>query len=353
MNIDGNLSTKNTAWDVASDPSASEKQWMAACTLLEGKQHPSVRTKRKLPQAVGLPWSLCVSGVSGLGAFMIFGFLNAAVCESLTLITGAYYTFNSAHAFALLGAAFIAYSAIFTYQQHAWGGGRIWSVLHFGLVGIGAILPFSLDLIFNGPYAVSNLVLFSLWGLSFIGLSAVSAKMTKNTIVALEKTVGADRVMPFSRAIFATAGMALLALVTLPAFSSAVTSTWLWLPAVLVGSGFWIAKVNKARNPETASTLALAIWNPLMVANFVLLPALVLNAIISPITFPQSGGVADYAIGLLTMLCLVMGPTLGANLASLSLRRSRELELHHMPVEMLNEHTMPLTRVEDAICEST
>lgn len=353
MNFDGNRSAHNNAWDVASDPSASEKQWMAACTLLDGKQPPATRTKRNLPQAVGLPWSLCVSGVGGLGAFMIFGFLNAAVCESLTMLTGAYYTFNSAHAFALLGAAFIAYSAIFTYQQHAWGGGRIWSVLHFGLVGIGAILPFSLDLIFNGPYAVTNLVLFSLWGLSFIGLSALSAKMTSNTIVALEKTVGAHRVMPFSRAIFATAGMALLALVTLPAFSSAVTSTFLWLPAVLIGSGFWITKVNKAHNPETASTLALAIWNPLMVANFVLLPALILNATMSPMTFPQSSAVVDYGIGLLTMLCLIMGPVLGANLASLSLRRTRELELHRMPVEMLNERSMPLTRVEDALFEST
>lgn len=280
---------------------------------------------------------------------MILGFLNAAVCESLTLISGAYYPFNSAHAFVLLGAAFIAHSAIFTYQQHAWGGGRLWTGLHFGLVGIAALLPFTLDFIFNGSFAFSNLVLFSMWALSFIGLSVLSARMTKNAINQLDKSVGSDRVMPISRTIFSLAGLVLLGLVTAPAMSTAVSATWIWLPIVLVGSGFWIARTNKVYNPETATTMALAVWNPLMVANFVLIPALIINAVLTPGSVPLANIIADYAIGLATMFCLISGPVIGAQIASLSLQRSRELELHRMPVSRINEHSMPLGPVEEAI----
>ncbi|MDZ4835375.1 MAG: hypothetical protein SGJ27_16480 [Candidatus Melainabacteria bacterium] len=353
MNIDGNRSATNDAWGVASDPSASEKKWLAACTLLDGKMPPSAVTKRRLPQSIGLPWSLCVSGISGLGAFMIFGFLSAAVCESFTLLSGVFYTFNGPHAFALLSAAFIAFSSVFTYQQHVWGGGRIWSGLHFGLVACGALLPFSLELMFNAPHVASNLLFFSLWGASFIGLSVLSTRMTNNSIRTLEKSIGANRVMPYSRAVFASAGLVLLGLITVPALSTAISSTWLWLPVVLIGSGYYITKLNNARNPQTATTMALASWNPLILANLVLLPALVVNSILSMFSLLPQIGFVDYLIGFGTMACLTIGPVLGAKIASRGLQRSRELELHQIPAELLNECKMPLNRVDDVICEST
>ncbi len=346
-------SANNAAWDVASDPSASEKQWMAACTLLDGQQVPTRTNRPKLPKTLALPWSLCVSGVSGLGAFMIFGFLSAAICESFTLLTGAFYTFNGPHAFALLSAAFIAFSSVFTYQQHAWGGGRAWSALHFGLVTCGALLPLSLELIFNAPYVISNLAFFSVWGVSFIGLSILSAKMTSNSILSLEKSVGANRVMPHSRTIFGSAGLVLLGLILMPAMSTAMSSTWLWLPVVLIGSGYWVTRANKAGNPQTASTLALATWNPLILANIVLLPALVINSILSVFGLLPPIGITDYLIGVTTMLCLSTGPMIGASFASYGLRRSRELELHHHPIGMTIERQLPVPRSDDAVCEST
>jgi len=346
MNFNENRSAEDKAWAIASDPSAGEKQWLAACTVLEGKQPPSCRNiGRKLPQSIGLPWSLCVSGVSGLGAFMIFGFLSAAACEAASLVTGSFYTFNAAHAFALLSAAFIAYSSVFSYQQHIWGGGRSWSVMHYGLVACGALLPFFLELFLAAPALSNNLLLFSLWGLAFIGISATSKHLTTKTIKQLECSVGADRVMPYSRAVFATAGTMLLAFTSSPGMFSAVAQMWLWLPFLFIGSGYYIATKNKASNPKTATTLAVMAWNPLILANIVLLPALIVNSV-AALFYPMLQiSIADYAVGLITMGCLGIGPLLGARLASSVMRRDSELELHRAPAELLSP--VPVYRLDN------
>lgn len=357
MKIDGNQSAQEKAWAIASDPSASEKQWLAACTLLEGKQPALARTNRKLPQSVGLPWSVCVSGVSGLGAFMMFGFLSAAVCEAAAVLTGAFYTFNGPHAFALLSAAFIAFSSIFTYQQHIWGGGRMWSHLHYGLVTCGALLPFSLEFFVSTPSSLGNLILFALWGVGFTGLSALSARMTRNSIKTLDRSVGADRVMPHSRLIFASSGAALLGLTLLPFMFTVFSSMWLWLPVLLVGSGFCIASANRASNPQTAATFALAAWNPLILANLVLLSALVANSVLAVFLPYLQLTIADYAVGIGTMLCITLGPLMGARIASSALKRSLELELHRAPsgIIALTGANEPMHRITDesTACEPT
>jgi hypothetical protein len=62
----------SSALRIAGDPGASEKQWMAACTVIEGKKLPIGATTAG-PAWVGLPWSMCVSGLSGLGGFLLSG----------------------------------------------------------------------------------------------------------------------------------------------------------------------------------------------------------------------------------------------------------------------------------------
>jgi hypothetical protein len=352
VNFDDNRSAQDRAWAVASDPSASEKNWMAACTLLEGRRHVSVRDGRKLPMAVGLPWSLAISGLSALGAFMIFGVMSAGVCEVATNITGVFHTCSIPQAFALLSAAFIAFSAIFTYQQHIWGGGRAWTFLHYGLVGIGACLPL-MELLFAYPTSVGNLCLFT-WSLGFIGVSTVAVKLTRNSIKALESTVGANRVMPYSRAMFASAGALLLTFCAFPGMFWLVGSMSGWLPAMLICSGFYIARSNSAHNPQTAATLAFAAWNPVILANAILLPALIAYSALTLVLPLAPVSLADYGIGLITMLCFSLGPFIGAQIGSFMQQRDRALELHRTPVELLANTAMPIYRLdsEETLCES-
>lgn len=352
MNFDENRSAEEKAWAVARDPSASEKQWVAACTILEGKQLPSAANRKKLPQSVGLPWSLCVSGLSGLGAFMIFGLMSFGACEGVSAITGAFHTLTTPHAFALLSAAFIAFSAIFTYQQHIWGGGRAWTILHYGLVAGGAILPLA-ELIFT-PASLTNLGLF-VWSLGFIGVSAISCKMTRHSIKALESTVGANRVIPYSRGIFAAAGALLLTFTAAPFMFGAISSMWTLLPAVLVLSGYSIARANNAYNPQTAATLAFAAWNPVILANIILMPALLTYSVLSLFMPLMPVSLTDYAVGLVTMASFAFGPFIGAQVGAMVQQRARELELHKVPLELVAQTTMPthLTDAEDTLCKPT
>ena len=351
MNFDDNRAAEEKAWAIARDPSASEKQWVAACTLLDGKAFPSTTSRKKLPQTLGLPWSLCVSGLSGLGAFMIFGLMSFGACEGISALTGSFHAFLSTpHAFALLSAAFIAFSAIFTYQQHIWGGGRTWTGLHYGLVAGGAILPLA-DLIF-APVSFGSMGLF-VWSLGFIGVSALSCKLTQNSIKALESTVGANRVIPYSRGIFATAGALLLTFTALPAMFWVISPLWTFLPALLVLSGYGIARANNAYNPQTAATLAFAAWNPVILANIILLPALLTYSALGLFMPLMPISITDYAVGMVTMAAFAFGPFIGAQIGAMVQQRARELELHKTPIDLVAQVSSPkhLLDADDTVCE--
>lgn len=323
---------------IAGDPSASEKQWMAACTVLDGKQPPtrSSNNGKKPHPLIGLPWSLAVSGAAGLGAFMFFGFLLSSWYEIVANLTANYGIFNSALAFALLSAGFATFSTVMAYQQHIWNGTRIWSVMKWTLIGLAAVLPCGMFLIFGSTPGTLDLLTFALWTSGFIGVSVLSTVLTNKSIKSLEGTVGAHRVMPHSRILFGTMGVVILGCLMLipimPMAGMTLTMTkCLWMPLVLIGSGYWIARRNGARNQHTAAVLGYSIWNPLFIANAVLLPALVINSIGAMVFGAYPTGFADYAIGLCSMLTLGVGPLVGATMASKAMQRSAELELHRMP----------------------
>jgi len=353
VNFDDNRAAEEKAWAIARDPSASEKQWVAACTVLDGKGFPATTSRKQLPQAVGLPWSLCVSGLSGLGAFMIFGLMSFGACEGISAVTGSFHTLLSTpHAFTLISTAFIAFSAIFTYQQHIWGGGRTWTVLHYALVAGGAILPLA-ELIFS-PASVSNMGLF-VWSLGFIGVSALSCKLTQNSIKALECTVGANRVLPYSRGIFATAGALLLTVTALPTMFSVISPLWTFLPGLLLLSGYAIARSNNAYNPQTAATLAFAAWNPVILANIILLPALLTYSALGLFMPLMPISLTDFAVGMVTMAAFALGPFIGAQIGAIVQQRARELELHRTPIDLVAQVTTPthLLDADDKLCEPT
>lgn len=323
MTFDDHRSAQDKAWGIASDPSASEKQWMAACCLLDEGQLSKLNRK-KLPQAVGLPWSLAVSGLTGLGAFLIFGAMSATVFEAFASITGLYHQFSTPHTFALLSVAFIAFSWMFTYQQHIWEGGKAWNVLHYALVAGGAVLPF---VNYMNPY---QYLVF--WSLGFVAVSILSRRLTQHSIKALDSSIGSSRVMPYSRAMFATAGAFLLLYAT--SAGTFVTALWLWWPTMLVCSGFYIARTNGAHNPRTAATLAFAVWNPIILANLILLPITAVYWFISlfvpSLLLPMDG----YAMSLITIACFAIGPFVGSQIAASMQRRARELELHKSPADL-------------------
>lgn len=344
-----NRTHDDKAWAIASDPSATEKQWLAACTILDGKDpmaslRPGAGAREKrLPDVVGLPWSLTISGVAGLGALLLYGFFITGLYDVVALLTGTLGIFSGALGFALISAGFAAFSSVFAYQQHVWGGGRMWPILHWTIIGFGAFLPLGVLLIFaNG--STWDLLTSALWAAGFIGVSLAATICTRKSVKSLDATVGSYRLMPYTRSMLAIFGLIMIACLSLPLAAIVVSSTrWLWLPAVIIGSGSWITLANNARNPQTASLLAMSMWNPLSIANLALLPALVVNSI-GALAFPVGSiSVVDFAIGVGAIACLSLGPTLGARVASRSLKARAELELHNLAIHML-----PAEVAEDA-----
>lgn len=343
----------SSALRIAGDPGASEKQWMAACTLIEGKKLP-IGNAAAGPAWVGLPWSMCVSGLSGLGGFLLFGSLCAGVTEALSAFTGIYLPFNGAVAFILLGSAFVTFSTIFAYQRHLWNGGKIWATAHWSAVGLCALLPFGLQF-FDLISSVDLLAMFGAWGVGFIGLSAVATTCANRNVKALECSIGARRVVPYTRAIYSLAGVCLLSFMALhvPGFLFNYTFIWGWFPVLLLGSGFYIAYKNRAANPNTATVLGLSVWNPLILCNLFLLPALAVHSVASIFTsFSLQIGFFDYGVCLASMALLVAGPSLGALVASRGVQRANKLELHRVP-EIPSLAAVPIQSAPIALTEET
>lgn len=317
-----------SAHRIAGDPSASEKQWMAACTVIDGKKL-AVGNLAAGPAWLGLPWSMCVSGLSGLGGFVLFVSLCAGVAEALTAVTGVYQSFNGATGFIVLGSAFVTFSTVFSYQKHLWKGGKIWSVVHWSAVGLCALLPLvvgSLDFFPVPP--LDLLTMFSAWALGFIGLSAVASTLANRNIKALECSIGAQRVIPYSRAIYSIAGLCLVSMIAAQMLGFHFNYSMLVTPIVLLGTGYYVAFRNRAANPATATVLGLSVWNPMILCNLFLLPALVLHSAASLFTSLFQVGIFDYGVCLTSMALLIAGPTLGALAASKGVQRENELELH-------------------------
>lgn len=327
MNFDGKKSTEGSAWEVASDPSASEKHWMAACTLLDGKQHPAVRSRRKLPSIVGLPWSMAVSGFAALGATLIFSFIEYSIGS---VLPGSHVpVFDGAHSYALVGGLFVAFSSVFVYQKHIWGGGRLWWGPYFGLMGLLACLQWG----FGGIPFLNQIV--------YGGLSLLTIKLTLNSIKALE-TIGAQNVLAHGRNILVGTGVMCVAMRVLTFPSNVATLVMLaWVPICLLGSGYAITMLNKTANPRSASTIALSAWAPLTLTNLFLFAVVVVSAAANLVTGTPQPGLESLINSILiaagTLTCLTLGPVIGATTASRMVRRARELELHKTPAHILSE----------------
>ncbi len=345
-----NRAHNEKAWAIASNPLATEKQWLAACTVLDNQPPPrtGLPSSKPLPGAIGLPWSLAISGVSGLGALMLYGFFLTGLYDAATLLTGSCGIFTGALGFGLIGAGFAAFSSVFAYQQHIWQGGRIWPLLHWTIVGFGALLPLGVLFIFAcGSFW--EMVTAGLWAAGFVAISVASTICTRKSIKALDSSIGSHRILPYTRSLFVAFGLIMLVCMNWPMAAILVGGArWLWLPVIIVGSGFWITAANNARNAQTASTLALSMWNPLSLASLALLPALVINSV-GAVFFPV-GTVTflDFAIGLAAITCLSIGPAIGARMAASSLRRQAELELHNIPHVPLPDAMMESATTESA-----
>jgi hypothetical protein len=321
-----NQSAERTAWEVASDPSASEKHWMAACTLLDGKQ---LSTKKK-PHAlvktfVGLPWSFALSSMAGLGAFILFGLISAGMtlpfgCSSIL--------FSGPHAFALIVSLLVGFTTVFKYQQYRWGGGRLWSIVYTGFIAFCGYATFMTEHVYGSlpPILISSVCAFS-----FIAIPLVVAKMTSKSIALLEGSVGAERVMPHTRLLLTMTG--LLYCATRLELAGAVQGIAMlvlcaWAFGTLANSGFLLTRLYKVHDPNAASTLTLATWSPLIVIALTYVPIIAVCSILSLFSLSTPVPLIANLSGLSTLVAIVLVPFATARMAALELRKNAELGLH-------------------------
>ncbi len=335
MNFDRIQSAEKCALEVARDPSASEKHWMAACTLLEDKHSPAVRNSRRLLRRalIGLPWSMTLGLLSTLGAALTLSFVEYSIAS---ILPGQRVdVFAGAHSVALMGSIFIAFSAVYTYQKYTWGGGRLWWVPGGAFVALLATIQFTSSF----ADAVGTPLLRAAF---FIGLSLLTVKLTLNSIKNLDRTIGSNRVMPYARGVLASAGALCLALKITGVASSVATMVVMgWIPLSLLGSGYLITRVNKTADPQSASTMAIAAWNPLILSAMQVFGVLAVSAISTLFVGAPQVGLEQYFQSFIvaagTLGCLTLGPTIGAIIGSRTIQSARELELHKSPTKKLSE----------------
>jgi len=307
---------------------------MAACTLLDGKLHPSKRKDNLLLQlAVGLPWSIAVSAVCGLGAYTLFalimGGLNASCFNcAVNIVAGP-------HVFVLFNALMIGFTSVFMYQKLVWNGGRVWSVVYYGLVALMTLAIGAMHLSYG---SLDPRLLSCLCAITFVGLTVLMARLCKQSIARLESTGGAKRVMPHTRAMLVISGSLLLPFLLRPGLHAEATAigliTFVWISLLATCSGSYVARMNDAHCTETAATLALATWNPIILTLLLQFPVLMVGSLLSAFSLIPQITYVSYLLSAGAIASILSFPVLSAAFGAWGLRRSSQRRLRHLPPEL-------------------
>lgn len=322
----GKSNITSNALQVASDPSASEERWMAACTILGEKELPQ-SVGESVPKFIQMPWSLLVSSASAIGAVMLFTLLQVTLCLSVpgTGFSPSYVCL----AFAGWYVPTIIFSMFFQYKKMLLKGGTSWSVTQWLLIA-GYLCAVSIWAIDGQPMKPADLGLLVFWNVTALAAAAIGVKIAQKSFNSLNSTVGVQRVLPYSLASFAVvpviiAGYTLIGLVT------NIFIPFEQVLFVLVGSiafaGYVAALKNGASNPATAAALSTTVWSPFVYVNLAFLPILAITHIWLLFTGTQMIALPDYLAGLLAVAVSMSAPATGALIAAkqLQCRQAKQL----------------------------
>lgn len=321
---------------IIADPSASEKEWLAACTIMDQKTDLPAAA-RDLPAWMGLPWSMLVSATGAAGGLMLFVMLTyASHMTLLSLVPGFYPEAMMTYVVAFLAMPAIIFNTLFTYQKHLWQGGKLWTAIQASIVTAAAFSPLAVGLLMTGTLPpVTDFLTLSAIGLGLMATSQGATVLANRVIKNLDGTIGANRIIPYSRAAFCTptvifAGLSLFSLVN-PIFYLGGPH-WLLAAAVLSGGTYLVCRKNRSFKTGTSLQLAAATWNPFLLGIGLLIPLLAANSILGLVmgSYFAVSFVDVLATGLLITLGLSF-PAMGALIATRHLRKEQELELHHVP----------------------
>ncbi len=323
-----NSNVENHAWEVASDPSAKEEKWMAAMTLLEGK-NVVARTNPRPPRWVALPWGIVSTIASASGAVIVFSSLQYTLGTGIAqaVMHQSMLTAGVPLIFGFFSVPCLVFSMLFTYKRLMYDGGSAWKVAHWSaiLLFLSGMTLIAID---GKPVSFSDGGLLLAWNFACFTLSVMGTKLAEQTFKGLNQTIGARRVLvPMLRSFAAVP-----VLTTLLVFSGALSgytihNTLLFVSAVMMASSYLTVKKLNAVDSRTASSIATIIWTPTILANIALLPALAGTQLWLLFSNTPLIGWIDYAGGLAALTVSLMAPLAGGYVASkqLQMRAARGL----------------------------
>lgn len=310
--------THQHAWDIASDPSASEEKWIAAVTLLDGKSSLAP-IRSNVPGWMRLPWALTIASCGTSGAVFLLILSQMLMCSRIAEIIP--YGASASH---IAAAIFIwivpslTFSMLFTYQRMLFDGGKAWPIIQWSVI-LGYLTSISMIFIDGQPVQLMDGILLGLWNVSCIGIAAGGTKMAKTSYKCLESTIGARKVVVPMTNIFATVPLLLGGsmivlhatgvLLVSPQFIFALVSM------VIGGSCYAVYKLN-ATNTNTARAIAMFLWSPMILSSLLLLPVLGATNLWLNMTGTNMVTWVDYTGAFTGLLFAVATPLIGATLAS-------------------------------------
>jgi len=315
------------AWDIASDPSAPEHKWLAACTVLEGKNH--IATVPKLPGWIALPYGLVVSGAGAGGAVVMFALTQLIVSAKVGEFFAAPAASNVAAAVCIWLVPCFVFTQLFTYQRMMAEGGVLWKTTQWTLV-VGYLSMISYWAIAGQPLELADAGLLAFWNIACIGASYVGSLLAEYSYGSLQSTIGARKVViPMVRS-FAAIPLAVGAII----FSCMNTGFYLSpgqmllaLGGIVIGATYLTVKSVNATKATTARRISTFMWTPIILSNMMLLPAIATTDIWLTVTGQAFINWVDYAGAYAALGISAALPLVGGMIASKHLQAKAALGL--------------------------
>lgn len=314
-----NSNFDNHAWEVASDPSAKEEKWMAAITLLEGK-NAVVKANPRPPGWIALPWGIVSTMASASGAVIVFSSLQYTLGTGISdLLMHAWNPSHTALIFGFFSVPCLVFSMLFTYKRLLFDGGNAWPIAQWSAV-ILFLTGMSLIAIDGKPLSFSDGGLLLAWNFACLSLAFLGTRLAKVTFKGLNQTIGARKVLvPMMRSFAAVPILATL-LVFTGLYGANFHTSFMVVSLIMVASSYLAVRQLNAVDSRTACSIATIIWTPTVLANIALLPALAGTQLWLMCTNTALITWVDYAGGLAALAVSLAAPLAGGLVASKQLQ---------------------------------
>ncbi len=337
--------TRKQAWEIASDPTATEAKWIAAVTILD-----NVKEERKLPAPIAAIWATGLSSLGAFGGFMLFTMTQVILSIKLIEIFGdAAACSYLAIAFAIWFVPCIVFNMLFTYQRLSFGGGRAWIGWQY-LLTIGFLTAASLWAVDGQPVRPWDAALLAGWNASCLAVTFLACKMAETTYASLNRTIGAKRIVSRLTWSFASLPFVMGALtvgtVTVAGFLGASGPLLVMLSGLMLVTSYVVSRSIGATATKTGAAVASIVWAPFMISNLVLFPVMAATHAWLTLTGGFFVTWIDYAGAALALVASAIAPAVGGALASKHLQAKAALGLHSGEQRMVLADTVSAQSID-------